>query len=69
MAQAFGKVWHEALRNKLRQILTGVYLAILDSHISDRAFRVTQNQVHSKLKKRQAGVPHGSVLRPVLYLP
>ena len=41
---------------------------MLKSYLTDRYFRVKQGEVYSELKPIKAGVPEGSVLRPVLYL-
>jgi hypothetical protein len=41
---------------------------ILQSYITDRYFRIKQEEAYSELKEIKAGVPQGSVLGPVLYL-
>lgn len=68
VAQAFDKVWHIGLTYKLRKMLPKQYADILESYISNRVFRVRQEDGYSQLKEIQAGVPQGSVLGPVLYL-
>jgi len=68
VAQAFDKVWHEGLKNKFKKILPKQYTQLLESYISDRAFRVKQEDIYSELKEINAGVPQGSVLGPVIYL-
>ena len=40
----------------------------LKSYITDRYFRVKQEEPYSELKEIRAGVPQGSVLGPALYL-
>ena len=42
------------------------YVEILTLYISNRLFRVKQEEAYSDLKDVQAGVPQGSVLGPVL---
>lgn len=44
------------------------YSDILSSYISDRYFRIKQEDTYSELKEIKAGVPQGSVLGPILYL-
>ena len=68
MAQAFDKVWHKGLLQKLRKVLPPKFCHLHESYISDRHFRVKQEQAYSQIKEIKAGVPQGSVLGPVLYL-
>lgn len=68
VAQAFDKVWHYGLILKLRKMLPKQFADILESYITDRTFRVRQDDSFSDLKLIKAGVPQGSVLGPVLYL-
>lgn len=68
VAQAFDKVWHEGLKNKLKSMLPKQYAKILKSYISDRIFRVKQEREYSNMRNINAGVPQGSVLGPILYL-
>ncbi len=68
VAQAFDKVWHQGLVHKLNRFLPKSFSKILNSYISERFFRVKQNESYSDLKNIEAGVPQGSVLGPVLYL-
>lgn len=68
VAQAFDKVWHEGLIHKLRNLLPKQFAKILESYLTQRMFRVRQEDAYSELKSIKAGVPQGSVLGPVLYL-
>lgn len=68
VAQAFYKVWHEGLIYKLNKLLPKQYADILTSYISNRLFRIKQEDEYSDLKEIKAGVPQGSVLGPILYL-
>jgi hypothetical protein len=68
VAQAFDKAWHEGLFPKIEQLLPAEYSQLLKSYLSDRYFRVKQENEYSELKHIQAGVPQGSVLGPVLCL-
>lgn len=68
VAQAFDKVWHEGLMIKLRNMLPKEFADLLESYLSNRAFRIRQEDAYSEIKEIKAGVPQGSVLGPVLYL-
>lgn len=68
VAQAFDKVWHQGLLFKLNKFLPKAFVDLLSSYLSDRVFRVRQENDYSELKDIKAGVPQGSVLGPTLYL-
>lgn len=68
VAQAFDKVWHEGIIMKLRNCLPAQYVQFLESYISQRTFKVKQENEYSELKTINAGIPQGSVLGPVLYV-
>lgn len=68
VAQGFGKVWHEGLVCKLNKMLPKQYAQLLTSYISNRLFRIKQEDEYSELREISAGVPQSSVLGPVFYL-
>lgn len=68
VAQAFDKVWHKGLIYKLNRFLPNPYVKLLTSYLSDRVFRVREENENSSLKDIKAGVPQGSILGPLLYL-
>ena len=68
VSQAFDKVWHHGLIHKLSIMLPKQFVDILESYLSQRAFRVRHEDAYSELKQIKAGVPQGSVLGPTLYL-
>jgi hypothetical protein len=57
VAQAFDKVWHEGLCNKLELLLPTEYSRILKSYLSYRYFRVKQEGEYSRLNPIKTGVP------------
>jgi hypothetical protein len=44
VAQAFDKVWHEGLLHKIQQLLPAQHSQLLKSYLSDRYFRVKQEE-------------------------
>lgn len=68
VAQAFDKVWHGGLLHKLYKMLPQKFAALLESYVTDRLFRIKQDEEFSDLREIKAGVPQGSVLGPILYL-
>lgn len=68
VSQAFDKVWHEGLLYKLKTLFPREYTTILESYLTDRYFRVKQEDAYSVLKAIKAGVPQGSILGPTMYI-
>ena len=68
-SQAFDKVWHERLPYKLEcNGIAGNLLHLIQNFISNRKQRILLNGKNSEWKDISAGVPHGSVLGPFLFL-
>lgn len=53
---------------KLNRFLPISYVKLLSSYLTDRVFRVKEENAYSTLKDIHAGVPQGSILGPILYL-
>ena len=68
VAQAFDKVWHKGLLNKLKRYLPKSLYKLLKSYLKNRTFQVKINDTVTDLFSINAGVPQGSVLGPTLYL-
>jgi len=69
ISKAFDRVWHRGLVFKLRLLgIQGNLLKWLNNYLSDRQQHVLIGQSRSRLNKVNTGVPHGSVLGPLLFL-
>ena len=69
ISKAFDKVWHQGLLYKLKRWgIGGQVILWLENYLSERYQRVIVNGNHSDWKPIKAGVPQGSVLRPLLFL-
>lgn len=68
VAQAFDKVWHKGLINKLYHVFPKHHVELIDSYLADRLFRIKQDDEYSSLREARAGVPQGSILGPLLYV-
>ena len=69
LSKAFDRVWHKGLLFKLKQLgITGSLLSWLQNYLSDRHQRVVINGHSSDWTNREAGVPQGSILGPLLFV-
>ena len=69
LRKAFDRVWHAGLLYKLEAAcVTGEVLKWFKSNLSDKRQRVVLPGVSSILNFIRAGVPYGSILRPLLFL-
>ena len=67
ISQAFDKVWHPGLLQKIQQTLPLRYFTLLRSYLQHRYLVVSYNNVSSSPVKMHSGVPQGSSLGPFLY--
>lgn len=68
ISEAFDRVWHDGLLNKLAKLLPANLYLVLQSYLHERTFLVKgANNVRSRKCQIKAGVPQGSVLGPLLY--
>ena len=69
ISKAFDKVWHEGLLYKLKcYCVEGAFFNILENYLRDQKQRVVLNGQSPPWLDVNAGVPHGSVLGPLLFL-
>ena len=69
ISKAFGKIWHKGLIFKLKSYgVNGSLLKLIKSYLKGRQQSGVLNVQTSLWKNIAAGVPHGSVLEPLLYL-
>jgi hypothetical protein len=67
--KAFDKIWHAGLITKLINYGFPHYLIrFIKNFLSDRSFKVNANEQLSGTKRREWGVPQGSILWPILFL-
>lgn len=67
ITQAFDKVWHIGLLNKLKTQLPAPFYQVLKSYLNNRFFMVKQQDEITELYPIKSGVPQGSVIGPILY--
>ncbi|KAL7293246.1 hypothetical protein TKK_0013026 [Trichogramma kaykai] len=68
VAQAFDRVWHEALLYKIKKSFLDQHYRLIKSYLHRRTFHVRINDEISEIEQINAGVPQGSILAPTLYL-
>ncbi|TDG51265.1 hypothetical protein AWZ03_002352 [Drosophila navojoa] len=65
--QAFDRVWHPGLLQKIKEQLPSHYFALIRSYLEGRSFRVKVKSSQSSTYSIAAGVPQGSILAPLLF--
>ena len=69
VSKAFDRVWHKGLLFKLNYVgINGTLLQRFTDYLKDRKQRVVLPRVSSDWCFIKAGVPQGSILRPLLFL-
>ena len=69
LSKAFDVMNHDILESKLHHYgFRGTFLKLLMSFIRDRKYFVNINDINSKIKNVNIGVPQGSTLGPLLFL-
>ena len=69
ISKAFDRVWHKGVSLKLKSVgLSGSLLGWFQNYLSDRKQRVVLPVGCSTWVSINAGVPHGSILGPLLFL-
>lgn len=68
VSQAIDGVWHQGLLYKLNTNLPAYMYTILKSCLEEKHFSVTYKNETTTLRQTKSGIPHGSVLDPILYL-
>ena len=69
ISKAFDKVWHAGLLHKLKSYgMSGQIFGLISSFLSNRRLRVVLDGKCSLEYSVNAGVPHGSILGPTLFL-
>ncbi|KAI5696758.1 hypothetical protein M8J76_012403 [Diaphorina citri] len=68
LTAAYDTVWKKGLLLKLIKVVPDLkIISLLNNMLSDRQFQVFLNDMKSKTKRLNNGLPQGSVLSPLLY--
>ena len=69
ISKTFDRVWHAGLLHKLTSYgILGLIFGLISSFLSNRRFRLVLNGKSSQEYPVNAGVPHGSILRPTIFV-
>ena len=69
LKEAFDTIDHEILLSKLELYgFRGTTLNLLRNYLSDRTQVTVMDNVHSEISYTRCGIPHGSILGPLLFL-
>ena len=69
ISKAFDRVWHAGLLHKLNSYgISGQIFGLISSFLSNRQLQVVLDRKSSQEYPVNAGVPHGSILDPTLFL-
>ena len=69
ISKAFNRVWHAGLLHKLKSYgISGQIFGLISSFLSNRRLQVVLDEKSSQEYPVNAGVPHGSILGPTLFL-
>ena len=69
ISKAFDRVWHIGLLKQIESIgIQGPLLSWINNYLSNRKHRVVINNSNSQWRDIKAGVPHCSILGPLLFI-
>ena len=69
ISKAFDRVWHAGLLHKLKSYgISGQIFGLISSFLSNRRLRIVPDGKSSQEYPVNAGVPHGTILGPTLFL-
>ena len=68
LKKAFDSLWHDALILKLKRIqMSEGIIKLIYSYLTHRHIYVTVNGANLSIRRIKAGVPQGSILRPIFF--